>query len=530
MAEEIDDRRMRRCVSEPPRQPLQQRVGPKLTSRDPRSDRQSGEDSRPYIGVSETGARVMQQIPYIMSNDELNLQLGPLFAPVGEEQAAKEQTPLAMGIPGNPKPFLALFHDKLSLSVIRESFYNEYFAPDTSNITRGIPTEHGILRYNDRSIVKFNKGSPLYISENFTQNMLVDVNKVGLMEAIGLTMIPFCFPHDNKKTHWVQALVVKELFPFDLLVQNGVAAVFAAREFAARITFSHGIRGVPHLHTDPIGLYLQDGYLQVWVASQYYEPGTGSELPTQPQLYLTRGELDTSKRHYGVGVFFSEDSAFNVSRQWYWHHGTYMRREPFGDIIAVITLFRHLTNMAELRGIMRKVKGITIHLAHTVALGMLNTIRHEGGIDQYEFKEAWFKRVKHFFDEIEGIGWKIKLQWVEHRNNQHANDLAFKATNGMVQEPRYSDHEIIEKACDDLAISGTFDIGGIHHDENTNVIQVRDADWENMRVPPFLKIRYEEPLDSLMRQLETAEAEHDPHYNNEAIPEEDIFNPANFEE
>ncbi|KAF3286235.1 hypothetical protein TWF970_009781 [Orbilia oligospora] len=528
MAQEIKDQlEFRRCISEPMRYPLQPRLGPiPMPDKDPECESCEGKScskhSRPYLGVSEIGARVMQGIPYVMNDSDLNLELGSLFAPPkSSSNILADQEPLMVAIPGNPKPFLAIFCEDLNISLIKESFYQEYFAPTGKSTRRSIPTERGILDYDARSIVRFNKDSPLYVLEKFTKNQLFNINQEGSMQAIGITMIPFCLPHDAKKTHWVQALVVKELFPWNKGVQENVMAVFAPRDFAAGITYAGGTRPIPMLHESPIGLFLQEGSLQVWVSSQYYTPPEESTKTT--------GAKDSPQKiHFGCGVYFSENSAFNVSKHWYWDSGSCLRNEPLGDLIAVITLFRELKAMTELRGIMRKVKGITIHLTHTVALGLLEAVRQNSGVNRPEFQELWSRVLKKFFKEFEAIGWPARLKWVEAQKNGKAKELAIMATQDIPYTIQYSNYETIEAACDELARVGTFDVKGIEHDENTPITRVHDADWENMRGPPFLSIRYEEPFHSLMRQLEIAEAEHDPHYNNEATPEEDIFNPANY--
>ncbi|KAK6527315.1 hypothetical protein TWF281_010501 [Arthrobotrys megalospora] len=533
MAQEIKDQvPFRRCVSEPIRYPLQQRLGPPVPSPGKDSEgegdctKSSMDDSRPFLGVSEIGARAMQRIPYIMNDSDLNLQLGSLFAPPkGTTNALQDQRPLMIAVPGNAKPFLAIFSEELNISLITESFYDEYFAPTAKSTRRSVPTEFGILDYDHRSIVKFNKDSPLYIQESFTQNKLFNINQEGSMQAIGLTMIPFCLPHDIKKTHWVQALVVKELFPWNKDVQDDVMAVLVPQDFAAGITYANGTRAIPILHENPIGLYLQEGSLQVWVSSQYYTPLEETKPAPTDSSRITP---PIPKRHFGVGVYFSDNSAFNLSKHWYWECESCLRNEPLGDIIAVITLFRQLKAMTELRGVMRKVKGVTIHLTHTVALGLLEAVRQNSGVNRPEFQELWSRVLRKFFKEFEAIGWPARLKWVEAHNNGKAKELATMATQGVTYYLKYSKYEEIQAACDKLAETGTFDTKGIEHDENTPITKVHDADWENMRVPPFLSIRYEEPFESLMRQLEIAEAEHDPHYNNEATPEEDIFNPANY--
>ncbi|KAK6512608.1 hypothetical protein TWF481_001491 [Arthrobotrys musiformis] len=530
MAQEIkDDLSFRRCISEPIRYPLQQRPIPPAPDKDLEGDSCdegcSADGSRPFLGVSKIGARAMQRIPYVMNDSDLNLELGRLFAPPKETgNLLKDQEPLMIAIPGNPKPFPAIFCEDLNISLIRESFYTEYFAPNEKTSRRSIPTEFGILDYDSRSIVKFNKDSPLYVQETFTRGSLFNINQEGSMQAVGITMIPFCLPHNIKKTHWVQALVVKELFPWNTGVQDEVMAVFAPRDFAAGITYAGGTRPVPMLHENPIGLYLQEGSLQVWVSSEHYTPpSTGVEAGLTAE-----GPPPPPKQHFGVGVYFSDNSAFNISKHWYWECETCLRKEPLGDLIAVITLFRQLKDMTELRGIMRKVKGITIHLTHTVALGLLEAIRQNSGINRPEFQELWSRVLKKFFKDFEAIGWPARLKWIEGQNNGQAKQLAVMATHDIPYNIKYSDYEEVEAACDELARTGTFDIKGIEHDENTPITRVHDADWENMRGPSFLSIRYEEPFESLMRQLEIAEAEHDPHYNNEATPEEDIFNPANY--
>ncbi|KAK6332971.1 hypothetical protein TWF718_010798 [Orbilia javanica] len=530
MAQEIKEPlEFRRCISEPIRYPLQPRLGPiPMPDKDPDGDGcedKSGTDtSRPFLGVSEIGARAMQKIPYIMNDSDLNLELGHLFGPPkGTVNLLKDQEPLTIAIPGNSKPFLAIFCEDLNISLIRESFYEEYFAPVGGSTRRSIPTEFGILDYDSRSIVKFNKDSPLYVLEKFTRSQLFNVNQEGSMQAVGITMIPFCLPHDIKKTHWVQALVVKELFPWNKGVQDKVMAVFAPHDFAAGITYASGTRPIPMLHDNPVGLYLQEGSLQVWVSSQHYTP-----TDDDTKMTGTEGSPVVPKQHFGCGVYFSDGSAFNVSKHWYWECETCLRNEPLGDLIAVITLFRQLKTMIELRGMMRKVKGITIHLTHTVALGLLEAVRQNSGVNRPEFQELWSRVLKRFFKDFEAIGWPARLKWIEPQNNGKARELAIMATQNIPYTIQYSSYQTIENACDELARVGVFDVKGVEHDENTPITRVHDADWENMRGPPFLSIRYEEPFDSLMRQLEIAEAEHDPHYNNEATPEEDIFNPANY--
>ncbi|RVD86146.1 uncharacterized protein DFL_004436 [Arthrobotrys flagrans] len=529
MAQEIKDQlEFRRCISEPIRYPLQPRLGP-IPTADKDSEGEgcgdkSCDDPRPFLGVSEIGARAMQRIPYIMNDSNLNLELGSLFAPPkGTSNILKDQKPLMIAIPGNPKPFLAIFCEDLNISLIRESFYEGYFAPNGKSTRRSIPTEYGILDYDARSIVKFNKDSPLYVLEKFTKCRLFNINQEGSMQAIGITMIPFCLPHDTKKTHWIQALVVKELFPWNKGVQENVMAVLAPHGFAAGITYAGGTRPIPMLHDNPIGLFLQEGSLQVWVSSQHYTP---KEEDTK--MTGTKGSPVAPRRHFGCGVYFSDNSAFNVSKHWYWECETCLRNEPLGDLIAVITLFRQLKSMTELRGIMRKVKGITVHLTHMVALGLLEAVHQNSSVNRPEFQELWSRVLKKFFKDFEAIGWPARLKWVGAQDNGKARKLAVMATQDVPYTIQYSNHKKIEAACDELARVGTFDIKGIEHDENTPITKVHDADWGNMGGPPFLSIRYEEPFDSLMRQLEIAEAEHDPHYNNEATPEGDIFNPANY--
>ncbi|KAF3938845.1 hypothetical protein ABW19_dt0206723 [Dactylella cylindrospora] len=537
MAQEIpSDLELRRCISEPVRVPLQQRHGPPATSlgegehdKNPSDTGSSaGNSSRPYVGVSEIGARAMQRIPYLMHDSDLNLKLGLLFAPPGVAQgtALGDIDPLALAVPGNPKPFLAVFNEDVNISLIRESFYNEYFAPGGTAEARSIPTEIGILHYTNRSIVKFNKDSPLYIQEMFTEGQLFDVNREGSMQAVGLTMIAFCLPHDNSKTHWIQALVVRELFPWNRGLRDDIMAVITPREFARGITMAQGTRGIPMLYTEPLGLYMQDGYLQVYTASKRYEMEVSASNGASEDI-KPGDEGRARSRRFAIGIWFSEYSAFNSNRNWDWNHDTRLRDEPLGDVIAVLTTIRRLMQLSELRGIMRKVKGISIHISHAYVLSIIEALRKDGA-EQFDFKEVWHTPLLEYFKQFEKLGWPIKFRWVGYAGNSNARQIAENSSRGMTYEQGPNDHEAVEKACDDLRRSGVFDISGIPHDENTPIIKVIDADWENMRVPGFLTVRYEEPFDSLMRRLEIAEAEHDPHYNNEATPEEDIFNEDNY--
>ncbi|KAK6329784.1 hypothetical protein TWF730_006083 [Orbilia blumenaviensis] len=533
MAQEIKEpHSFRRCLSEPIRYPLQQRLVPPPAPLDKDKegegeDKSSTDDSRPFLGVSEIGARAMQRIPYVMNDSDLNLMLGLLFAPPkGMTNTLRDQDPLMVAIPGSPKPFPAIFCEDLNISLVRESFYEEYFSPTTPTSRRSIPTEYGILDYDNRSVVRFNKDSPLYVLEVFTKSRLFNINQEGSMQAIGISMIPFCLPHDIKKTHWVQVLIVKELFPWNKGVRDEVMAVFTPHDFAAGIAYSEGIRAIPILHENPIGLYLQDGSLQVWVSSQYYVPlGEDTEMAYADG---SSGAPCGVKQHFGCGVYFSDNSAFNVSKHWFWEDESRIRLEPLGDVLAVITFFRQLKKMVELRGMMRKVKSVTIHLTHTVAFSLLETLLLDKDSDRPEFREIWARTLKKSFREFGTLGWPTRFKWVETQNNGKARELALMATQNIPYTIQYSQYQKIEEACDKLAECGVFDIKGIEHDENTPLTKVHDADWENIGGPSFLSIRYEEPFDSLMRQLEIAEAEHDPHYNNEATPEEDIFNPANY--
>ncbi|KAK6533784.1 hypothetical protein TWF694_002714 [Orbilia ellipsospora] len=538
MDKALEELHPRRCVSEPILQPLSQRFGPPIgasTDGDTEAENESIEDkhsmehSRPYIGVSEMGDRARQRIPFIMDDGDEFLKLGDIFAPAEADLETPVQTPMALAVPGNPKPFLALFNDNNCISFIRESFYNEYFGTAEKSQSRCIPTERGILHYNYRSVVTFNRNSPLYIKEDLSDNSIFDINQKGSMQAIGLTMIPFCMPHDNTKTHWVQVLVVKELFPWSIGLQDDVMAIFDIAAFGGGVTYVDADQPVPMIIEDPYALQFdQDGSIQVWLASKHFTPAEGSI----DSRYSVPVEKLKKLPWFGVGVYFGENAAFNSANRWYWDRDTDLRTEPLGDVVAILSFIRHFARViSSSRGAIRGAKGITIHISHTLTLGLFETIRRGGSTEKYKHDEAWFGGALAYITKLAKAGWEIKFKWVEYQNNEAAQKLAELGVQDMRVEHHYSDSDTIQKASEDLAASGTFDTTGISHDENTKIIQVIDGDWEQMHLPPFLRVQYEDPFDSLLRQIDSAEAELSPHYNNnDAAPEEDIFNPTNHPE
>ncbi|KAF3922590.1 hypothetical protein AA313_de0203931 [Arthrobotrys entomopaga] len=526
----------RRCISEPILQPLRQRFSPPIgaptddhaeAGDDSIEERHSTERSRPYIGVSEMGDRARQRIPFLMDYGEEFLKLGETFAAAGENPQSTIQEPISLAVPGNPKPFLALFHENNCISFIRESFYNEYFGTAGKDQSRCIPTERGILHYNYRSVVTFNKNSPLYIKEDLSNNLIFDINQKGSMQAIGLTMIPFCMPHDNTKTHWVQVLVVKELFPWNIGVHDDVMAVFDIAAFGGGVTYVNDVQPVPIIIEDPFALrFDKDRYIQVWIASKHFVPSEDS-IDSRNTL-----PIDQLKRlpWFGVGIYFGENAAFNSADRWFWDRETDLRIEPLGDVVAVLSFFRHFAKVfSSRRGAIRGAKGITIYISHTLTLGLFDTIRKGGSTEKYKRDEVWFGGLLGYIKKFAKAGWDIRFKWVEYKNNENAQELAELGIQNLPADHSFSDFEVIQKASEDLAASGVFDTKGIFHDENTKVIEVIDGDWEQMHLPGFLRVQYEDPFESLLRQIETAENELDPYYNNnEATPEEDIFNSANY--